>query len=41
MPLMDSYALAATTRASLAFYNTREGVGRLVDALRHAWDVLA
>ncbi|MGB7932175.1 MAG: cysteine desulfurase [Gammaproteobacteria bacterium] len=41
MPLMEFYGLAATTRASLAFYNTREEIDRLVDALRYARKVLA
>ena len=40
MPLMDFYGLAATTRASMAFYNTIEDVDRLVEALRHAREVL-
>jgi cysteine desulfurase / selenocysteine lyase len=41
MPLMDFYGLAATTRASLAFYNTREEIDRLVEAVRYARQVLA
>jgi cysteine desulfurase/selenocysteine lyase len=41
MPLMDFYGLPATTRASLAFYNTREEVDRLVEAVRHARELLA
>jgi cysteine desulfurase / selenocysteine lyase len=40
MPLMEFYGLAATTRASLAFYNTRAEIDRLVDALRYARKVL-
>jgi len=40
MPLMEYYGLAATTRASLAFYNTREEVDRLVDALHYARELL-
>ena len=40
MPLMEFYGLAATTRASLAFYNTREEIDRLADALRYARKVL-
>jgi cysteine desulfurase/selenocysteine lyase len=40
MPLMDFYGLPATTRASMAFYNTREEVDRLVEALRYAREVL-
>jgi cysteine desulfurase/selenocysteine lyase len=31
----------ATTRASLAFYNTREEIDRLVEAVRYARQVLA
>jgi len=41
MPLMDFYGLPATTRASLAFYNTREEVDRLVEAIGYARQVLA
>jgi cysteine desulfurase/selenocysteine lyase len=41
MPLMDFYGLSATTRASLAFYNTREEIDRLVEAVRYARQVLA
>ncbi len=33
-PLMQRMGVPATARASLAFYNTREDVDRLVDALR-------
>ena len=33
-PLMNRMGVPATARASLAFYNTREDVDRLVDALR-------
>jgi len=32
-PIMDHYGLSATARASFAFYNTREEVDRLADAL--------
>ncbi len=32
-PLMDHYGVAATARASFAFYNTRQEVDRLVDGL--------
>ena len=41
MPLMDHYGVPATTRASLAFYNTAEEVDRLVDGIRYARGVLA
>jgi cysteine desulfurase/selenocysteine lyase len=40
MPLMDLFGVPATTRASLALYNTREEVDRLVAALRYAREVL-
>jgi len=40
MPLMDFYGLPATTRASLAFYNTHEEVDQLVDAVAYAREVL-
>jgi cysteine desulfurase/selenocysteine lyase len=40
MPLMEFYGLAATTRASMAFYNTHEEIDRLSDALRYAREVL-
>ena len=33
MPLMQFFDVAATTRASFAFYNTREEVDRFIDAL--------
>ena len=32
-PVMDFFGVPATARASFAFYNTREDVDRLVDAL--------
>jgi len=32
-PVMDRYGLAATARASIAFYNTREEIDRLVESL--------
>jgi cysteine desulfurase/selenocysteine lyase len=41
MPLMDFYGVPATTRASMAFYNTVEDVDRLAEALRHAREMLA
>ena len=40
MPLMDFYGLPATTRASLAFYNTREEVDQLVEAVGYALEML-
>ena len=41
MPLMDFYGVPATTRASFAFYNTRDEVDRLADAIDYARGVLA
>lgn len=41
MPLMDYYGVPATTRASMAFYNTLEEVDRLADGIRYAREVLA
>jgi cysteine desulfurase/selenocysteine lyase len=32
-PVMDRFGVAATARASLAFYNTREEIDRLVEGL--------
>jgi cysteine desulfurase/selenocysteine lyase len=40
MPLMDFYGVPATARASLAFYNTREEVDRLVEGLQLAREIL-
>jgi cysteine desulfurase/selenocysteine lyase len=39
MPVMDFYGVPATARASLAFYNTRAEIDRLVTALRKAREV--
>ncbi len=33
MPVMTRFEIAATTRASLAFYNTHEEIDALADAL--------
>jgi cysteine desulfurase/selenocysteine lyase len=41
MPLMDFYGVPATSRASLAFYNTLDEVDRLADAIDDARKVLA
>ncbi len=41
MPLMDRFEVAATTRASLAFYNTREEIDSLVAALLKTREVFA
>jgi len=40
MPLMAFYGVPATTRASLAFYNTPEEIDCLVESLRYAREVL-
>jgi cysteine desulfurase/selenocysteine lyase len=39
-PLMQFYGVAATARASLAFYNTREEVDRFVESLLKAREML-
>ncbi len=41
MPVMEFFGVAATARASLAFYNTREDLDRLVQALRKAVEMFA
>ena len=41
MPLMDFYGVPATTRASMAFYNTLDEIDRLADAIDYARGVLA
>jgi cysteine desulfurase / selenocysteine lyase len=41
MPVMTYFKVPATTRASMAFYNTHQEIDRLVEALRHARDLLA
>jgi cysteine desulfurase/selenocysteine lyase len=38
-PLMQRFGVAATARASLAFYNTREELDTLAGALKHAAEV--
>ena len=40
-PLMDHYNIAATARASLAFYNNREDVDRLVAAVEKVKEVFS
>jgi cysteine desulfurase/selenocysteine lyase len=40
MPLHDLLGIPASTRASLAFYNTRGEIDQLCDGLRHARKVL-
>jgi cysteine desulfurase / selenocysteine lyase len=39
MPVMQRFHVAATTRASLAFYNTRAEINRLVAALQEVTEV--
>src|SRR5579872_307624 len=39
-PVMDFFGLPATTRASLAFYNTRAEIDALVSGIRRAQEVL-
>lgn len=41
MPVMTFYRVPATSRASMAFYNTTEEIDRLAAALRHARELLA
>jgi cysteine desulfurase/selenocysteine lyase len=36
MPIMDRFAVAATARASFAFYNNRADVDRLIAGLERA-----
>lgn len=38
-PLMDRLAIPATTRASMAFYNNKEDIDQLVEALQKAIDI--
>jgi cysteine desulfurase / selenocysteine lyase len=40
-PVMDFFRVSATARASLAFYNTREEIDALVDALRKVTEVFS
>lgn len=40
-PVMDRFKVAATARASFAFYNTRDDVDRLVAALEKAREIFA
>lgn len=41
MPLMDFYGVAATSRLSLSFYNTKAEVDRFIDALVRVKEVFA
>ncbi len=40
-PVMDFYGVPATARASLAFYNTREEIDKLAEAVQNVIDVFA
>lgn len=40
-PVMQRFGVPATARASMAFYNTREEIDSLVDAVNHAVEVFA
>jgi len=40
-PVMDYFGVAATARASLAFYNTPQEIGVLVSALHKAIEVFS
>ena len=40
MPLMNFFGVPATTRASFAFYNTKEEIDRLIAALNYAQEIL-
>jgi cysteine desulfurase/selenocysteine lyase len=40
-PVMDRFGVPATARASLAFYNTREDVDRLVEGIHRVQEVFA
>jgi cysteine desulfurase / selenocysteine lyase len=41
MPVMSYYGVPATSRASMAFYNTFDEIDRLTEALRYARELLA
>jgi cysteine desulfurase/selenocysteine lyase len=41
MPLMDFFGVAATTRISLSFYNTKEEINRCIQALSRVKEVFA
>jgi cysteine desulfurase/selenocysteine lyase len=41
MPVMDYFKLAATARASFAFYNTFEEIDRLATAIQRARSIFA
>jgi cysteine desulfurase/selenocysteine lyase len=39
MPVMERFGVAATARASFAFYNNRDDVDRLIAGLRRAVEI--
>jgi cysteine desulfurase/selenocysteine lyase len=39
MPVMDRFGVAATARASFAFYNNAEDIDRLIAGLRKAVEI--
>ncbi|MGC1182956.1 SufS family cysteine desulfurase [Legionella sp.] len=41
MPLMEFFGIAATSRISLSFYNTKEEIDRCIDALNQVKEVFA
>ncbi len=41
MPVMDYYGISGTARASLALYNNRDDIDRLVAALSTAKEIFA
>ncbi|MDR3442802.1 MAG: cysteine desulfurase [Legionella sp.] len=41
MPLMDFYGVAATSRISLSFYNTKEEIDKCIEALNRVKEVFA
>jgi cysteine desulfurase/selenocysteine lyase len=41
MPVMDHFRVPATTRASFAFYNTREEIDRLIQGLERCREIFA
>ena len=40
-PVMEFYGIAATARASFAFYNTEQEVAALVDAIKNTQEMFA
>jgi cysteine desulfurase/selenocysteine lyase len=39
MPIMERFGVAATARASFAFYNNRDDVDRLIAGLQRAVEI--